>query len=709
MPILKVETIGIYIFAIWIISMTILVDARYVKNGSKYPSTEKAKFDDLNVEAVVYSEIQRTLILKITWNPAITHNDSSFRVVVSPIGGGLCHHDFCDQSGLTTYNATLFVPTKPTNPETSHPQCRIDPGCNYTITIEDGELESKVNYTVPDRVGSVYSCQHELDLPAVNSSAVIDSEWMTIRWQINGNYSIPSDISVYIVVIVTDINDIGTKLKVFNHTLSDPKQQSGEFEWMVPSSSANYLTRTFVFDSHNCNGFPPYLAKAYRKPPIKYPIKWFVVAAATFVLLTLIAWLIYKTKVKDKQHPSKGKPGFFCGIVGLNEGYVPSDIPSEIDHADLTLIKKIGEGAFGTVYIARRRIIFGKPGFQIVAVKQLKKRPTDEQRDEFFGEIEMMKKVPRHSNVVALLGFCKEKEPLQIVMEYVGCGDLRAYLQKLRARHEERYGKNRVTVNPCEHNQPLLAPPSGRYLDLMNSSASSTSDSSHATDEGPNVRPSVTETMYTTLSNNDDITSISNSLEYVLDHKELYNFAKQIAEGMKHLHDMKITHRDLAARNILIDEHRTLKISDFGLSRSGIYVNPKNKAVPLRWLSIEAIRDNFYSSKSDVWAFGVVLWEIGALGGYPYPAVHNYDLLPYLSAGNRLEKPENCSDYLYELMMDCWAANTDDRPDFNNILARLDLHERTYYVDFSELSSDYVFPPTKEQIQNHKMSNGLRH
>lgn len=95
-------------------------------------------------------------------------------------------------------------------------------------------------------------------------------------------------------------------------------------------------------------------------------------------------------------------------------------------------------------------------------------------------------------------------------------------------------------------------------------------------------------------------------------------------------------------------------------------------------------------------------------GGHPYPAVNNYNLLPFLSAGNRLEKPENCSDYLYELMTDCWAARTVDRPDFSTILAKLDLHERTYYVDFSELSSDYVFPPTKEQIKNNQLSNGLR-
>lgn len=75
-----------------------------------------------------------------------------------------------------------------------------------------------------------------------------------------------------------------------------------------------------------------------------------------------------------------------------------------------------------------------------------------------------------------------------------------------------------------------------------------------------------------------------------------------------------VYYRDLAARNVLIDERETLKISDFGLSRSGIYINTKRKKVPLRWLSVEAMRDSLYSSKSDVWAFAIVLWEIGTLG-----------------------------------------------------------------------------------------------
>ncbi|EAA13998.4 AGAP010162-PA, partial [Anopheles gambiae str. PEST] len=278
----------------------------------------------------------------------------------------------------------------------------------------------------------------------------------------------------------------------------------------------------------------------------------------------------------------------------------------------LRIGREIGKGAFGRVFMASAIKLPGFSGPKIVAIKQLKKCSSSDEFDEFLDEITMMKKVGKHPNIVALLGCCTIKEPLTMIMEYVGCGDLLIFF----------WVKKRVPLF-------VLCFP----------------------------------------DNNSTIGSCS--LEYVLDHKELHNFAKQIAFGMEHLEGLHITHRDLAARNILIDERKTLKISDFGLSRTGIYVNTRNKKVPLRWLSIEAMRDNLYSNKSDVWAFGIVLWEIGTLGGYPYPSVSNHELFAYLQEGKRLERPENCTVDVYDLMLQCWREDPNERPSFQQISKHL--------------------------------------
>lgn len=119
----------------------------------------------------------------------------------------------------------------------------------------------------------------------------------------------------------------------------------------------------------------------------------------------------------------------------------------------------------------------------------------------------------------------------------------------------------------------------------------------------------------------------------------------------------------------------------------------------MRWLSLEAIRDNLYSSKSDVWAFGIVLWEIGTLGGFPYPTVSNEHLKDYLASGQRLERPENCSEQLYELMLHCWAENPKNRPRFSEIVTKLEPTHQRIYVDFNELRPNYVFPPAIEDTK----------
>lgn len=286
-------------------------------------------------------------------------------------------------------------------------------------------------------------------------------------------------------------------------------------------------------------------------------------------------------------------------------------------------------------------------------------------------------------------------------MEYVPCGDLLHYLRQLRVEYERRMEGALATSNTTLHSSPRYI---GHQIPLIDSDTSYVQPNIQMS--GSTGQLSNKQTEWSMLISDGPLLTPMGmpprrKLEYILDPTELQNFAIQIARGMAHLEQKQITHRDLAARNVLINERKVLKISDFGLSRSGIYVNTKHKKVPLRWLSVEAMRENFYSSKSDVWAFAIVLWEIGTLGGFPYPTVSDMDLLNFLDEGKRLEKPDNCSDELYTLMLHCWSKTPDLRPSFADIVSHLDsvICRKHVYVDFTSLKPNYSFPPTEQQTE----------
>lgn len=315
------------------------------------------------------------------------------------------------------------------------------------------------------------------------------------------------------------------------------------------------------------------------------------------------------------------------------EWLIPSD--------DVSVGGVIGEGAFGLVC---KGTMSGPKGMAVrVAIKQLKTNAIDEEREEFLREMDIMKQVGRHPNIVTMYGLCEEPDFRCMVMEYVPFGDLKHYLQNLR-----------------------------KQLSL----AVSTLKTSLRMDE------SVTAAMHSSLIGTDQ-------LQYSLDPAELQSFAAQVANGMAHLESLSITHRDLAARNILVGENKQLKISDFGMSRPGVYVKMSKGVIPLRWLSPEAIKDNIYSTKSDVWAYGIVLWEIVTLGGFPYPTVCDKDLLQYLLDGNRLEKPISCSDEIYAVMTECWRLCARDRPSFVCLCDRLG----SLSIPYVEFAPNTTLPP----------------
>ncbi|XP_067277738.1 tyrosine-protein kinase Mer [Pseudorasbora parva] len=156
----------------------------------------------------------------------------------------------------------------------------------------------------------------------------------------------------------------------------------------------------------------------------------------------------------------------------------------------------------------------------------------------------------------------------------------------------------------------------------------------------------------------------------------LLKFMIDIALGMEYLSNRNFLHRDLAARNCMLRDDMSVCVADFGLSKkiySGDYYRQGRIAkMPVKWIAVESLADRVFTVKSDVWAFGVTMWEIATRGMTPYPGVQNHEIYDYLLDGNRLKQPNDCLDELYDIMFSCWNADPVDRPDFTQVRKRLE-------------------------------------
>lgn len=277
----------------------------------------------------------------------------------------------------------------------------------------------------------------------------------------------------------------------------------------------------------------------------------------------------------------------------------------EYPRNDIIYIKDLGQGAFGRVFQGKAPRLVPNEEFTLVAVKMLKEEASPDMQSDFEREACLLAEFD-HPNIVKLLGVCAIGRPMCLLFEFMGRGDLNEFLRS--------------------------------------SSAAMHSMNTFKTD------------------------SNTMAMKRELTHRDLLGIALQIANGMVYLSERKFVHRDLATRNCLINEENVVKIADFGLSHKiylqDYYKGDENDAIPIRWMPLESILYNKYTVESDIWAFGVCLWEIFSFAMQPYFGMTHEEVVKFVKEGNMLSCPENTPLVIYNLMSQCWNQKPQERPSF---------------------------------------------
>ncbi|NWH44597.1 FLT3 kinase, partial [Fregata magnificens] len=344
------------------------------------------------------------------------------------------------------------------------------------------------------------------------------------------------------------------------------------------------------------------------------------------------------------------------------------DLKWEFPRENLEFGQVLGSGAFGKVVNATAYGISSAGDSVQVAVKMLKEKPDASEKDALMSELKMMIHIGSHENIVNLLGACTVSGNLFSC--YSGDGTDTGQFIK-------RKGKALSDVRT-----PLSIICLSSHLAGILLEKGSTLKTRSLCFYGINQRVrKAMENSYFVLFFTDKIKHASRQMDEeedfnVLTFEDLLCFSYQVAKGMEFLESKSCIHRDLAARNILVTQGKVVKICDFGLARDVVndsnYIVRGNARLPVKWMAPESLFERTYTMKSDVWSYGILLWEIFSLGVNPYPGIQvDTNFYKLIQSGFKMDRPYYATKDVYRMMQSCWALDCRKRPSFSWLVSSL--------------------------------------
>lgn len=418
----------------------------------------------------------------------------------------------------------------------------------------------------------------------------------------------------------------------------------------------------------------------------------FVAAAILLCIIVSVLSYMYQQKPKYQVQWKVIEEINGNNYVYIDPAQLPYDYRWEFPRDRLRFGKTLGSGAFGKVVEAAAYGLSKTNQVITVAVKMLKPSAHSTEKEALMSELKVLSYLGQHMNIVNLLGACTTGGPTLVITEYCCYGDLLNFLRRKRSSFIcTKPGadcRNKAVYMNLASQKETTSNGSGEYMVMKPSP--------------PGVSPLTSNKAKRRSQrhgswNDDDIhTDLLDDDSIALSVEDLLSFSYQVAQGMNFLASRNCIHRDLAARNILLTHGHIAKICDFGLARDikndSNYVVKGNARLPVKWMAPESIFDCVYTFESDVWSYGILLWEIFSLGSSPYPGMPvDSKFYKMIKDGCRMCSPDFAPSGMYEIMKACWDSDPLARPSFRKIVEMVEqqLSESTKHT-YINLANEFA-------------------